>query len=214
MKRSLDPKERLSCAICLVKFSSLESVFSKRLALSSARASLVMACQNKSICSHSWQREAGRNQTLQRKWKFHEISMDFWFHSSVSCVLVCIKNLQTFQTQHAPFAPPLLQSLWTTSPEQRNKTQLKWRQTAQSLRACRTLGLEYHPYKNTQASLCAPELGTLSKRLAAETLAWQVVLATPCDTLTERCGRPRQQRVDSSSVRDCVGTAEAQGTQP
>lgn len=132
MKRSLDPKERLSCAICLVKFSSLESVFSKRLALSSARASLVMACQNKSICSHSWQREAGRNQTLQRKWKFHEISMDFWFHSSVSCVLVCIKNLQTFQTQHAPFAPPLLQSLWTTSPEQRNKTQLKWRQTAQS----------------------------------------------------------------------------------
>ena len=81
-------------------------------------------------------------------------------------------------------------------------------------RACRTLGLEYHPFKNTQASLCEPELGTLSKRLAAETLAWQVVLATPCDTLTERCGRPRQQRVDSSSVRDCVGTAEAQGTQP
>lgn len=180
-----------------------------------------MACQNKSTCSHSWQREAGRHQTLPRKWKFHEISMDFWFHSSVSCVLVCIKNMQTLQTQHAPFAPPLLQSLWTTSPEQRNKTQLKWRQNRWKQRkpvsiprACRTLGLEYHPYKNTQASLCEPELGTLSKRLAAETLAWQDVSATPCDTLTERCGRPRQQRVDSCSVRDRVSTAEAQGTQP
>ena len=51
-----------------------------------------------------------------------EFSMDFWFHSSVSSVLLCIKHLQTLQTQHALLAPPLLQSLWTTSPEQRNKT--------------------------------------------------------------------------------------------